>query len=84
MTYGGDGVKLDWLNHFEGTMYDFEVIEMELCWLIEVWKLSWKKKVVGGLKVNVCCESEVVRKKRDQPWKLEGTLYLSTFHRSKH
>lgn len=40
-------------------------------------ELNWKKKVVGGLRVNVCCESEVVRKKRDQPWKLEGTLYLS-------
>lgn len=42
----------------------------------------WKKKVVKGLSVNVCCESEVVRKKRTQPWKLEDTLYLSL--RSKH
>jgi hypothetical protein len=45
MTYGGDSVELDWLNHFEGWIYDFEVIEMELCLLlIEVWKLKWKKK----------------------------------------
>lgn len=34
MTYGGDSVELDWLNHFEGRMDDFKVIEMELCWLL--------------------------------------------------
>lgn len=46
VTYGGDSVKLDWLNHFEGRIYGFEVIGMGL-WLIEVWKLKWKRKVVG-------------------------------------
>lgn len=32
----GDSVELDWLNHFEGRIDDFEVFGMELWLLTEV------------------------------------------------